>query len=248
LHTPGQTNLPFSSHPNVTAILMAHYPGEESGHSIVDVLYGDLNPPGRLPYTIARNESDYGAHITTSGLGGKQGWQSNFTEGLLTDYRYFDSLDDSDGISDEVLYPFGYGLSYTTFNISQLAIAPSSSSASDTGSPLDDLFTPHTNVTVCVTNTGNVAGAAVPQLYLIISGPQAVAGASGGSPKRVLRGFEKVPLEVNETKTVTFELLNRDVSFWDVVGQKWELAMGSVGVEVGWSVGDTQVNGAIAMS
>lgn len=250
LHTPGQTNLPFSSHPNVTAILMAHYPGEETGHSIADVLWGDVNPSGRLPYTIARNESDYNAHITTTSEGGKDGWQSNFTEGLLIDYRYFDSIASGNGsTSDEVQYPFGYGLSYTSFDMSDLSVGSASSAApEDTGSPLDELFTPYTNVSVFVMNTGSVPGAAIPQLYLSIPEPAAVAGASSGTPKRLLRGFDKVYLQPNQTQTVNFELLRRDVSYWDVVAQQWQLASGTVGVEVGWWVGDVRASGSIEMT
>ncbi|KAK3401792.1 glycoside hydrolase superfamily [Sordaria brevicollis] len=116
-------------HPNVTAVLMAGLPGQESGNSLVDILYGDVNPSGRLPYTIAKQESDYG-HLLNPSTGQPNGDpffpEDNFTEGLHIDYRYFDKN------SITPRFEFGYGLSYTTFSYSHLDISfvPSSSSSS----------------------------------------------------------------------------------------------------------------------
>ncbi|KAL5337328.1 glycoside hydrolase superfamily [Aspergillus crustosus] len=101
-HSAGVNVLPFADHPNVTAILLAHYQGQESGNSIMDVLYGDVNPSGRLPYTIAYNESDYNAPIVTDiQTTGVEDWQSWFDEKLEIDYRYFDAHNIS------VRYEFG---------------------------------------------------------------------------------------------------------------------------------------------
>lgn len=91
-HSGGLNVLPFANHPNVTAILAAHYPGQEVGIAIVDVLWGDVNPSGRLPYTIALNQGDYSfADITNStalvNTENPNAWQSNFKERLLIDYR-----------------------------------------------------------------------------------------------------------------------------------------------------------------
>ena len=93
-HSGGLNVLPFADNPNVTAILAAHYPGEQVGNSLVDLLWGDVNPSGKLPYTIAYNESDYSfapienstALLTTTDA---NAWQSNFEERLLIDYRMF---------------------------------------------------------------------------------------------------------------------------------------------------------------
>ena len=105
--------MPWADHPNVKAILAAHLPGEESGNSLVDVLWGDVEPSGRLPYTIPKSASDYDIPVTnlTGRDVGRYGWQANFTEGLMIDYRHFDSLD------IQPLYEFGYGLGYTTFEL-----------------------------------------------------------------------------------------------------------------------------------
>lgn len=114
-HAGGMNVMPWSDHPNVTAILIAHYPGQESGKSIVDILYGTVSPSGKLPYTIPINETDLNTfpttNITTSGA---EDWQSWFVEGLEIDYRYFDSHNIS------VRYEFGFGLSYTEFNMTSL--------------------------------------------------------------------------------------------------------------------------------
>lgn len=121
-HSGGVNSLPFASNPNVTAIIAAHFPGQESGNSIVDILYGDVNPSGKLPYTIARNDTDYNAPLVNStallASSDPNAWQADFTEGLLIGYRHFDAHNITP------LYEFGYGLSYTTFDISHIQIQP----------------------------------------------------------------------------------------------------------------------------
>ncbi|KAL4914695.1 glycoside hydrolase superfamily [Aspergillus aurantiobrunneus] len=231
-HSSGINDLPFASHPNVTAILAAHFPGQESGNSIVDVLYGDVNPSGRLPYTIARNSSDYNAPPTTEiTTDGQNDWQSWFTEKLEIDYRYFDAHD------IPVLYEFGFGLSYTTFDISDIAATPVVDSISSVpdhspvqpgGNPA--LWEPIYNVTVSVTNSGDVKGAAVPQLYVTFPD-----STPSGTPPKQLRGFDKVSLEPGESRTVTFELARRDLSYWDIVSQEWLIPEGEFVVRVGSS-------------
>ncbi|KAM5384607.1 hypothetical protein ACJZ2D_001352 [Fusarium nematophilum] len=106
-HSGGVNIYPWANNPNVTAILAAHYPGEESGNSIVDVLWGDAEPSGRLPYTIPKSAKDHDVPIVNEEDG-----QSEFTEGLYIDYRHFDAND------IEPLYEFGFGLGYTKFELS----------------------------------------------------------------------------------------------------------------------------------
>ena len=103
-------------HPNVTAVLWAGLPGQESGNSLVDVLYGSYNPSGRLPFTIARNRSDYVADVIYIDTAVPATPQINYTEGLNIDYRHFLSAN----ITPR--YEFGYGLSYTTFNFTNLQV------------------------------------------------------------------------------------------------------------------------------
>jgi beta-glucosidase len=242
-HSAGVNTLPFADHPNVTAILAAHYPGQESGHSLVDVLYGAVNPSGHLPYTIAHNGSDYNAPPTTAvQTTGADDWQSYFTEKLEIDYRYFDAHNLS------VRYEFGFGLSYTTFSLSNVQAKPSSNQkipalppsqpTQPGGNPAlwETLYT----VTATVRNTGKVDGAAVPQLYV------ALAGAPAGTPPRQLRGFEKVALRAGQHQTVSFALMRRDISYWDVVRQEWVIPAGEIEVQVGFSSRD--LKGAVKIA
>ncbi|EEY22364.1 beta-glucosidase [Verticillium alfalfae VaMs.102] len=235
-HSSGINTLPFAKHPNVTAIVAAHFPGQESGHSLVDVLYGDVNPSGKLPYTIANNGSDYNAPPTTAiNTTGVYDWQSWFEEKLEIDYRYFDAHNIS------VLYEFGFGLSYTTFEMADLQAEPLATDI--TSRPADvpilpggnpELWGVIYNVTLSVSNTGDVDGAAIPQLYVSF----ADGATPAGTPVRQLRGFEKVPLAAGETKTVHFGLMRRDLSYWDIGVQQWLIPEGEITLSAGFSSRD----------
>ena len=216
-HAPGIVLMPWADNPNVTAILAAHYPGEETGNAIVDVLWGAREPSGRLPYTIPRNANDTGPKIVDLGddVSDADAWQADYVEGQMIDYRHYDA----NGI--EPLYEFGYGLSYTSFSISgnltvkkvSESLAPLADESQGTApGGLKDLWETVAVATVEVTNTGARAGYAVPQLY--VSLPRDASPA--GTPVKVLRGFEKVHVEVGTTQLVQFELMRRDVSYWDV--------------------------------
>lgn len=106
----------WADHPNVTAILMANLPGQESGSSLVDVLYGNVNPSGHLPYTIGKSLADYGADTEIMWDPNWEIPQQDFTEGIYIDYKWFDKHN----ITPR--YEFGYGMSYTSFNFTQLEI------------------------------------------------------------------------------------------------------------------------------
>ena len=145
-------------HENVTAVLYGSLLGQESGNSIIDVLYGDVNPSGRLIHTVAKNESDYNVGICYT-------HSCNFTEGNYIDYQYFDAYNVTPR------YEFGYGLSYTNFTYSNLNIGgPAPLSTYPTGKlsvgGYEDLWDVVANVTVAVHNNGSVDGAEVPQLYI----------------------------------------------------------------------------------
>ncbi|KAG6908409.1 hypothetical protein DXG01_004770 [Tephrocybe rancida] len=142
IHSTGPVYMPWSSNPNITGLIYAGAPGEQTGPSIVDILYGRSNPSGRLPFSISDAESDYGTTIVYNSLGFPE---IPYTEKLLLDYRYLDSK----GIVPR--FEFGFGLSYTSFAYSGLSI-----SASGTSQVIK--FT--------VTNTGAFAGAEKPQVYL----------------------------------------------------------------------------------
>jgi beta-glucosidase len=205
----------FESHPNVKAIIFAHLPGQDSGRALVSLLYGDDNFSGKLPYTVAKADSDYGDLLSPSQPEGLFGLypQSNFTEGVYIDYRAFDKH------KITPRYEFGFGLSYTTFSYSSLRIsgpAQLNLKPYPTGRILqgghEDLWDEIATVYADVQNTGAVEGKEVAQLYI---------GIPGG-PARQLRGFEKKSLMPGESVTVVFPLTRRDLSVWDVEAQKWK--------------------------
>ena len=246
-HSGGINTMPWADNPNVTAILAAHFPGQETGNSIVDVLYGDTNPSGRLPYTIGMNESDYNTQIINATLANDTDpnlFQDNFSEGLMIDYRHFDSAN----ITPR--YEFGYGLSYTNFTLSSIFSIEGSSGLSQYpglavtepgGNP--NLFGIVATATTSVSNTGSVAGATVLQLYVGL--PQ--SSTPSGTPLKSLHGFEKVYLQPGESRDVSFALTRRDVSYWDVTTQEWAIPAGEMTVMAGFSSRDLPVSAAMTL-
>ncbi|KAM3506336.1 hypothetical protein MY11210_007591 [Beauveria gryllotalpidicola] len=222
----------FIEHDNVTAVLFAHLPGEESGPALVSLLYGESNPSGKLPYTLARNETDYPALKPSTPEGRFARFpQSDFSEGVYTDYRHFDKEDKTPR------FEFGFGLSYTTFALSNATVRRLDGGNLDNAYPTGaiipggpaDLWDNVASVTADVHNTGTErAGAEVAQLYVGIP----------GAPRRQLRGYDKVRLRPGETRTATFALTRRDLSVWNVEAQRWQLQRGMYTIEVGTSSRD----------
>ena len=117
IHSPGTVDIgPYKENPNITAIVWAGLPGQESGNSLVDVLYGHYNPGGKLPFTMGENIDDYGVKVLQEANNGNGAPQADFTEGVFIDYRHFDQHNITP------VYEFGYGLSYTTFSFSDLQV------------------------------------------------------------------------------------------------------------------------------
>lgn len=237
----------FIDHENVTAVIFAHLPGQESGRALVSLLYGESNAWGKLPYTVARNESDYGDMLEPS-LGADEFElfpQANFTEGVFVDYRHFDAQNTTPR------YEFGFGLSYTTFAYSNLNITQNSTANTSeypTGPIVEggqqDLWDNVVSVTADIANTGTVGGAEIAQLYLEV--PDA-DDAAGGRRPRALRGFDKPSVNATQTATVSFALTRRDLSVWDATEQKWRLPRGTYTVFVGASSRDLGLNGTFTI-
>jgi beta-glucosidase len=232
-------------HVNITAVIYAHLPGQYSGNSLVELMYGRQSFSGRLPYTVAKNESDYGSLLrpTLPDRDNPQYSQSNFSEGLFVDYKYFERAD------VQPRFAFGYGLTYSTFEYDLLRVSGVDASAGSapgaTTTPgvaseggTTSLYDKIATVSVRVKNTGLVAAAEVAQLYLSIPG--------SGVPK-VLRGFEKQLIEPGQDVTMSFGLRRRDMSLWDVESQQWRLPSGVFGVMVGKSVLDIRVQGTLTV-
>ncbi|KAF9260859.1 glycoside hydrolase family 3 protein [Marasmius fiardii PR-910] len=247
IHAVGQIIMEsWIDHPNITAVLWAGAAGQETGNSIADVLYGDFNPSGRLPFTLAKREEDYPARVTSgSGI-----VTVPYTEGLEIDYRAFDARN----ITPR--FEFGFGLSYTQFDYSNLQISQvqgSSSSDEDlirnweAGKPNPFgvgsstaawLHEPAFEVSFNVKNVGDVAGGEIPQLY--VAHP-----SSAGEPPRVLKGFTDVFLNSGQSKRVTIPLSRHSLSVWDVPGQGWKKPDGQFGIVVGASSRDGRLNGVL---
>ena len=234
--TPG----PFLTHflgngSAVAALLDMGLPGEQEGHALADVLFGDENPAGRLPHTLPNSFNEQGLstaqypgtpprngtgapkpctfHPDPSPGGGGcvcSPTVANFSEGMLTGYRWYDAH----GVVPAI--PFGHGLSYTTFDYSELVVEGRVISAT-------------------IKNTGAMAGAEVVQLYLRY--PDAA-----GEPFKQLRGFQKLTLEPGANAVVRFELSERWLSTWNVDAHTWALARGTFIASVGASIGDIRLS------
>ncbi|KAI1299578.1 glycoside hydrolase family 3 protein [Xylaria venustula] len=217
--------------PNVKAIVWAGLPSQENGNALVDILYGDTAPSGKLPYTIAKSSTDYGTTISSS--------NDNFAEGLYIDYRHFDK----NNIAPR--YEFGFGLSYTNFTYSDIAISGKPTSGAATGTIVPggraDLWDTVATVTATITNSGSVAGAEVAQLY--VGYP-----ASANTPPKQLRGFEKTSLNAGAKATVSFALLRRDLSVWDAGKQNWVVPAGDFTFYVGSSSRDIRQTGTLTVA
>lgn len=247
-HSGGVNTMPWANNSKIGAILAAHYPGQESGNSIVDLLWGDVAPSGRLPYTVPRSAEDAGPAVVnlTQPVDDPLAWQADFSEGQLIDYRHYDAQ----GI--EPLYEFGFGLTYTTFAIDEhgtsvaLAAGPVADRP-DAASPVQpgghpELWEDVVVVKTSVSNTGNRTAHAVPQLYL--SFPDS---APDGTPVKVLRGFEKVSVEAGASADVEFRLQRRDLSYWDTDDQAWVIPPGEFVFLVGFSSRDLPVEKTFAV-
>lgn len=219
-------------HPNVTAAVLAHVPGQDSGRAFVKLLYGEVGFSGKLPYTIAKNESDYPVYKPCAlAFKGDTDPQCDYTEGVYLDYRAFDAKN----ITPR--FEFGYGLSYTTFDYSSLSISAHGVRKCFSTS-LDELWQVVAKVHVSIVNSGNIDGHEIAQLYVGIP----------GAPPKQLRGFEKFGLKAGQSGRATFELTRRDLSQWDVVQQKWVLLPGDYKIYVGASSRDIRLTGSIVVS
>ena len=211
---------------SVPAVVEAWYPGEEDGHAVAAVLFGDVNPSGKLPITFPKALADLPASTPEQYPGVNQ--TAHYTEGIFVGYRHYDAQQIAP------LFPFGFGLSYTTFEYKNLKISPEKISAAGVGLPVTVEFD--------VTNTGSVAGAEVAELYVGLPSSEAIP-----EPPRQLKGFDKVELKPGETQRVRLSLNARAFSYWDVGKHAWAVVPGTVKVMVGASSRDIRLEGAVAI-
>jgi beta-glucosidase len=201
--------------PEAKAVVAALYPGQEGGTALAQILTGEINPSGKLPFSYIqeRGESPTFAGYKDPGL------KVNYSEGVFVGYRYYDQN------KIKPLFPFGHGLSYTTFKYKNLRIKKTGPAACE--------------VMFDVKNTGPLAGAEATQIYV---GPR---HSPVPRPVRELKGFAKIQLAPGETKTVTLPLGGRAFEFFDPKTNQWTLAPGTFDVFIGASSRDLRLSQAV---
>ncbi|NWK57247.1 glycoside hydrolase family 3 C-terminal domain-containing protein, partial [Verrucomicrobiaceae bacterium N1E253] len=213
----------------VPSVLEAWYGGQEAGNSIADLIFGKVNPSGKLSATFGKKLNDYACHAKET-YPGKLGPLSadphtNYTEGIFFGYRWFDQQ------NIEPRFPFGHGLSYTTFSVKTVGVRVVDASTKS----------PHVKVAVKVTNTGDREGAEVVQLYVGDKKSSLVR------PEKELKRYRKVFLKQGESKTVILELDFRSFAFWDPSTKEWQVEAGEFHLMTGTSSKDIQSTKTITL-
>jgi beta-glucosidase len=217
LNTGGPLLMPWLS--SVKAVVEAWYPGQDDGTAIASVLFGDTNPSGHLPQTFPRSlsQTPTASPLQFPGVGGRV----DYSEGLDVGYRWYDARHVTP------LFPFGYGLSYTSFRFSHLTVSRKSIINATSGPDAQTgQSAPLTRVTATITNTGQVRGSDVVQLY--IGDPAAV-----GEPPRQLEGFRRVTLLPHQSRKVTFSITGHELSWFSPKADGWTLPNGQFSLYVG---------------
>jgi beta-glucosidase len=209
LQTGGPISMPWLD--RVAGVIQAWYPGQECGNAIADILFGVVNPSGKLPQTFPQRLEDNPAFINYPGDNGRV----RYGESVFVGYRYYEKKK----VAPQ--FPFGYGLSYTAFHYAHLSLSAAMLS------PGEQL-----TVSVDVTNTGSLAGQEVVQVYV-----RDVA-ASVSRPIKELKGFRKVALNPGETRTVSVTLDCAAFSYWDDMKHAWVAEAGIFEILVGSSSQD----------
>ncbi len=204
----------------VPAVLQLWYDSQEQGNALADILFGDETPSGKLPTTFPVRLEDNPAYINYPGENGKV----RYGEGIFVGYRYYDKK------KLAPLFPFGHGLSYTTFKYSNMRLSAKSLTPDQT-----------IKVKVDVTNTGKVAGKEIVQVYV------RDVRSTFARPEKELKAFEKVELQPKQTKTITFTLDREAFWYFDAVKNAWSTETGEFEILVGASSRDICLNGIITL-
>lgn len=214
---------PISMHQwinDVPAVVEAYLLGQAGGGAIVDILFGKVNPSGKLAETFPKRLEHNPAHVNYPGEAGKV----RYGERLYVGYRYYDKK------RIDPIFPFGYGLSYTTFSYSNLTVS---------NEPFKDIE--GVTVTVDITNTGGVPGKEIVQLYVHQPNPK------DDRPYKELKGFNKIELQPNETKTATFHLDSRAFAFYSVSHKSWVWDEGEYDILIGASSRDIRLRANVTL-
>ncbi|MEE4541078.1 discoidin domain-containing protein [Streptomyces sp. V4-01] len=216
LNNNSAINMPWLN--SVAGVFEAFYPGQQIGTAMAALIFGDVNPSGKLPVTFPKSLADVPAN-TPAQWPGTNG-QVQYSEGLNVGYRWYDAKNIAP------LFPFGFGLSYTTFGFSNLQVGALSGG--------------NATVHVTVTNTGTRAGTDVAQLY--VGDP-----ASTGEPVHQLRGYQRVTLNPGQSQTLTFTVSTHDLAYWNTGSNNWTTAAGTYQVLLGDSSRNLPVSGTLSV-
>ena len=212
----------------VPALLQAWYPGQEGGTALAEILLGDVNPSGRLPVTFERRWEDNPTHDSYYPAEGTN--RVVYKEGVFVGYRGYEKN------NTKPLFPFGHGLSYTTFRYSNLTVRPATSGASS-----DPKGLPLYEVAFDVKNTGGREGADVAQVYVGDTHSRAAR------PAKELKGFAKVNLRSGESRRVTVTLDSRSFSYYDADAKRWRADPGDFDILVGHSSEQIELRGTVTL-
>lgn len=234
LETGGPQLMPWLG--QVNAVLEAWYPGQRGGKAIANLLFGDVNPSGKLPLTFPKSVNDLPRpQIPFFSNPNPSPFDVNYTEGLFVGYRWYDAQ------NIEPLFPFGYGLSYSTFFFSNLNVEHDWHHMDREGSHFGERMV---HISFDMTNTSNRGGAEVGQVYL------GLPSATGEPPRRLI-GWKKVWLDPYETRRVTIHIdpdaSSHPLSTWNTSKNSWEIAPGQYTVYVGDSSRNTALSSAFTI-
>ncbi|NOY79221.1 MAG: hypothetical protein GXO76_15315 [Calditrichaeota bacterium] len=204
----------------VPAVLEAWYTGQETGTALADIIFGDVTPSGKLPLTFPKSWADCPVAKTYPGTEKA----TDYSEGIYVGYRYYDSR------HIEPLFPFGYGLSYTTFDYSNLEITPATLGTADT-----------LHVHLTVTNSGPFAGDDIVQLYVHQNNPEL------DRPPKELKAFTRVHLDPGQSRIVSFQLQARRLGYFHPGKKAWVVEPGSYEIQIGKSSRDIQLTGELVV-
>ncbi len=202
------------------AVLLPFYPGQEGGQAIAEILFGEVNPSGRLQFSIFKRWEDCPASANYRTTG-ENLLDVTYTEGIFVGYRHLEKHNISP------LFPFGHGLSYTTFSYTNMTVAKAD----------QNTFI----VDVEVKNTGDCSGSEVVQLYI------EDVEASAERPLKELKGFKKIELSAGEVRKVSFRLNPRDFSFWDPTSESWTVEPGLFKIHLGSSSADIRLTADLCL-
>ena len=219
LHNGAPVEIPWLN--QVKGVLEAYLGGQAVGGAVVNVLYGNVNPSGRLAETFPLRLQDTPCYLTFGGEHDK----SVYAEGIFVGYRYYTSKD------MRVLFPFGHGLSYTTFAYKNLSVDKEAINESES-----------LNVSVDVINTGTRFGKKVIQIYVAPKGGTVIR------PVRELRAFDKIGLNPGETKTVTFLLDRRAFAYWNTEIHDWYVESGEYEIQIGENAQDIVLSSTVTVN